>query len=254
MSKQTIALAYTRPAGALEESEYQALAEALSESARGRGFLTEHARRSRSAETNILLTAIERIEAQVRPRTAAPELGLLHDELRGVLDDVRTARARIESGGAAPKAEQLAALLDILQRRLGKLLPPPPAADAPPATRPMPEIAAPAAPPRPAAGRWLDETLEPPPAVNDASPPPRPATAERETGMPRISPTAAIKPGAPPVPVFEIEAEIKAVVAAEVESRIKTQPTTVAQTDKTADDLLTAIMALSEDERIALFT
>ena len=72
MSKQTIALAYARPADALEESEYLALVEALSESARGRGFLAEHARRSRSAETNILLTAIERIEAQVRPRMPAP--------------------------------------------------------------------------------------------------------------------------------------------------------------------------------------
>ena len=145
MSKQTIALAYTRPADALEESEYQALVEALSESARGRGFLAEHARRSRSAETNILLTAIERIEAQVRPRPAAPDA--VHDELRRVLDDLRAARARIETGGKVPKAEQLAALLDILQRRLTKLLAP--AAGDQPGAQPVPEIAAPAAPPRP---------------------------------------------------------------------------------------------------------
>ncbi len=120
MSKQTIALAYTRPADALDEAEYQALAEALSETARGRSFLAEHARRSRSAETNILLTAIERIEAQVRPRMPAPDP--LHDDLRRLLDELRTARTRVETGGAAPKVEQLAALLDLVQRRLTTLL------------------------------------------------------------------------------------------------------------------------------------
>ncbi len=242
MSKQTIALAYVRPVDALEESEYQALVEALSESARGRGFLAEHARRSRSAETNILLTAIERIEAQVRPRSAASDV--LHDELHRVLDDLRTARARIETGGKVPKAEQLAALLDMLQRRLSKLLTP--TAGDQPGARPVPEIAAPEAPRAPAA-RWLEEPLEPPPAVNDASPPPRPV--------------AAIEPGTSAMPALEIEAEIKAAVDAEIESRMKrpSAPSDAAEPVlapevESADDALAAIMALSEDERIALFT
>ncbi len=255
MSKQTIALAYTRPADALEEAEYQALLEALSESARGRSFLVEHARRSRSTETNILLTAIERIEAQVRPRQAPPEVDLLHHELSGVLDDMRTARARIESGGAAPKAEQLAALLDILQRRLRKLLPSRPAADSPQA----PEAAAPATPPRPAAARWIEEPLEPAPAVNDANPPPPSSTAEASAS--RLPPAATIKPSARQGPVFEIEAEIKAVVAAELETRTIGRPASLgaaepvdATTLTSAEDALTAIMALTEDERIALFT
>jgi hypothetical protein len=243
MSKQTIALAYTRPADALEESDYQALVEALSETARGRGFLAEHARRSRGAETNILLTAIERIEAQVRPRSPAPEP--LHDDLRRVLDEVRAARARVEAGGAAPKLEQLAALLDLVQRRLTTLLAPPPAAGQQPATRPLPQTA-PATPPRPAAARWLEEPLTPPPAVNDAGPPQRPAITEA---------------AAPPPRVIEIEAEIQAMVAAKVESKTmnpnappdaaEPAPTMVVES---ADDALAAIMALSEEERIALFT
>ena len=257
MSKQTIALAYTRPADALEESEYQALVEALSESARGRGFLAEHARRSRGAETNILLTAIERIEAQVRPRPAVPDAA--YDELRRVLDDLRAARARIEAGGAAPKAEQLAALLDIMQRRLAKMLAP--AASNQPGMQPAPETAAPAAPPRPAAARWLEEPLEPPPAVNDAGPPPRPAAVHGDTAPPPIPLAAGLETGAPSAPVFEIEAEIKAAVDADIESRMKRPPAPLAAAEpvpapaiESADDALAAIMALSEDERIALFT
>jgi hypothetical protein len=238
MSKQTIALAYTRPADALDESEYQALVEALSETARGRGFLAEHARRSRGAETNILLTAIERIEAQVRPRAPAPDP--LHDDLRRMLEELRAARARVEAGGAAPKIEQLAALLDLVQRRLTTLAAPVPAAGHPPAPRPAPETAAAAPPPRPSAARWLEEPLTPPPAVNDAGPPPRLAAA---------APTAF---------ELEIEAEIQAVVAAEVQSKAaapadapEAAPAIAAET---AENALSAIMALSEEERIALFT
>jgi len=240
MSKQTIALAYARPAEAVEESEYQALVEALSESARGRGFLAEHARRSRSAETTILLTAIERIEAQVRPRPAAADT--LHDELRRVLDELRAVRARIEAGGVTAKAEQLAAVLDMLQRRLAKLLTP--AAGDQPGVPPVPEVAPPEAP-RPSAARWLEEPLAPPPAVND-------------TGPPRLAATA------PTASALEIEAEIQAMVTAGIQSKTANPPALPADAETLeaapaiaatpADDALAAIMALSEDERIALFT
>lgn len=241
MSKQTIALAYPRPADALAESEYQALLEALSESARGRSFLAEHARRSLSTETNILLTAIERIEAQVRPRPAAPDP--LHDDVRRLLDDMRTARARIEAGGNVPKAEQLNALLDILQRRLGKLVTP--AEGERPAAPPAQEAAV---PPRPAVARWLDTPPEPAAPDNDASPPPAPATIDIEADPPRLPPVANLDQGALGAPAFAIEAGIKAVVEAEVETKTK-RPSTA-----DAEEALAAIMALSEDERLALFT
>ena len=256
MSKQTVALAYTRPAGAIAESEYQALAEALSESARGRAFLAEHARRSRSAENNILLTAIERIEAQVRPRQ--PEREPLYDELRCVLDDIRTARERIEAGGRVPKAEQLNALLDILQRRIGKLLPLPPAANIPPVA--APEAAA--APPRqrPSAAHWLDSLPEPSLADNDLGPPPAPpATPAKSGGNAQASPPAAEREPAVAA-AFEIEDEIQSVVAAELQARAKNPfappaaKPVAATTIVSAEDALAAIMALSEEERIALFS
>jgi hypothetical protein len=44
------------------DSDYDIILSALRDSARGRAFLEEHARRSRSAETASLLTAIARIE------------------------------------------------------------------------------------------------------------------------------------------------------------------------------------------------
>ncbi len=276
MAKQTIALAYSRPAETLGESEYLALVQALSESARGRAFLDEHARRSRSAETKILLTAIERIEAQVRPRPRDP----VYDDLGQVLEELRAARARIEAGGKMAKADQLGALLELLLRRITKLLPPS-AAPAARAAAPPPQPApSPAAAPRPAAQRWLEEPLVPPPPVNDALPrpaagtiaakvagalrtPPRAAPQARPQPQPKAMPAVqapAPHPARParPATAVEIEAEIQELVVTEVESRSRKAPSATAAAPRgaatSAKEALAAIMALSEEERIALFS
>ena len=122
MSKQTIALAYTQPEDALEEAPYQALVAALSANARGRAFLAEHARRSRSAETTTLLSAIARVGAQVRPQ--GPPREPIRAGLRTLLAELHTARAAIEANDAPPEADELNALLDRLQTRLTDLLAP----------------------------------------------------------------------------------------------------------------------------------
>jgi hypothetical protein len=262
MPKQSIALAYSRPPDTLGETEYHALVQALSESARGRAFLNEHARRSRSAETKTLLTAIERIEAQVRPRPRDP----LYDDLGNVLEELRTARARIEAGGKVAKADQLGALLELLLRRIGKMLPPP-ATDVKRIAPPPKPAATPTAAPRPAA-RWLEEPLVPPPAVNDARPLPRPAgsgIAAKVASTLRTPPRVArqAQPPAPPrarpATAVEIEAEIQELVVTEVESRARKMPSAATAAPKTAraitaKEALAAIMALSEEERIALFS
>ncbi|HZD90225.1 MAG TPA: hypothetical protein VE224_09010 [Pseudolabrys sp.] len=249
MSKQTIALAYPKPADVIKEAEYQALHDALSESARGRSFLAEHAKRSRSTETNLLLSAIQRIEAQVRPR--APELPALQDDLRRVLEDMATARARIETGGTVPKAEQLNALLDMLQRRLGKLIAPNTAAAVIPKTptapsAPEPAAASPTAMPRPLGPRWLEALPNPAVAGNDLAPPLKPAAVHNDVMPPRLPPAANLKSWRQPA--VEIEAEIKAVIDAELEAKSR-RPTAEA-----ASEALAAVMALSDDERLALFT
>jgi hypothetical protein len=268
MSKQSIALAYSRPSDTLGETEYHALVQALSESARGRAFLEEHARRSRSAETKILLTAIERIEAQVRPRPPDP----VYNDLGQVLEELRTARARIESGGKVAQADQLGALLELLLRRITKMLPPS-AAQAKRLAPPPKPAATPAAAPRPAAARWLEDPLVPPPAVNDALPHPSAGgIAAKVPATPRPAPAVARAPAparpaptqpapARPASAVAIEDEIKVLVDAQVESRAKKAPAPPAaakapETNRamTAKETLAAIMALSEEERIALFS
>ena len=52
------------------DGEYKAFLAVLSSSAHGRAFLAEHARRSRLAETEMLLGAIERIEAMLAEQRA----------------------------------------------------------------------------------------------------------------------------------------------------------------------------------------
>jgi hypothetical protein len=69
------AQAFAGPPESPGETEYKAFLAVLSSSARGRAFLTEHARRSRQAETEMLLGALARIEttlAEQRARTAPP--------------------------------------------------------------------------------------------------------------------------------------------------------------------------------------
>ena len=73
MSNEAQALA--GPPESPGETEYKAFLAVLSSSARGRAFLAEHARRSRQAETEMLLGALARIEttlAEQRERTAPP--------------------------------------------------------------------------------------------------------------------------------------------------------------------------------------
>ncbi len=67
-----------RPAGTPAEDDYQTFYAVLAESARGRAFLAEHARRARQADTTTLVAAFERLETRlatqlaVAPAEAAP--------------------------------------------------------------------------------------------------------------------------------------------------------------------------------------
>jgi len=50
----------------ISEADYEAIEAAVMETARGRWFLAEYARRNRHADTTMLLKALDRIEAVVR--------------------------------------------------------------------------------------------------------------------------------------------------------------------------------------------
>ena len=55
------------------EDDYEALLAALSAGARGRAFLAEFARRNRTADTEIVLTALKRLEERMAAQAAAAE-------------------------------------------------------------------------------------------------------------------------------------------------------------------------------------
>ena len=69
--------------GAPDEADYHAFCTALSESARGRAFLAEYARRNRNADTRPLLTAIERLQISLATDPAAPAEVLVQPEIAG---------------------------------------------------------------------------------------------------------------------------------------------------------------------------
>src|SRR5712671_4869976 len=67
MSKEPFALStISAPSLEDEESDYDAIRATVMESARGRWFLEEYARRNRNADTKLVLAAIERLEHLIR--------------------------------------------------------------------------------------------------------------------------------------------------------------------------------------------
>jgi hypothetical protein len=113
MADQNLALSSIPPAPPAE-ADYDALCQALMETARGRWFLEEHARRNRNTDTRTVLDAIGRIEGVIRDdraRQASQEVRF------GLLEMARTiAQTRAEVGGPAAddNAEPAAAAPDIL--------------------------------------------------------------------------------------------------------------------------------------------
>jgi hypothetical protein len=182
MPNEPLALAVIPP-DALDDAEYQALCDTLAESARGRAFLAEYARRNRHADTESLLAAIARIEARLRADASAVQR--LRDDLRVLLIAIRLARPEIDAADPAAKAEKLAKLLDLLERRI----------DAMSETKPV-----------------------------------------------------ALFPAADEAPVAHL-----AIVQPPEEPELPAAPAAVAPATLPRDPLA-AIMALSEEERIALFT
>src|SRR5258708_12851894 len=54
------------------EADYDAIREAFMETARGRWFLGEYAKRNRNADTTMVLDAVPRIEATIPPQKQPP--------------------------------------------------------------------------------------------------------------------------------------------------------------------------------------
>ena len=107
------------PAATTDEHYYQSVYGTLAASARGQAFLAEYARRNRHADTQILLTALDRLEAAVR--ADATDLARMRDGLHMLLIAIRVARPDIDAASPLTKAAKLARLLELLERRINAM-------------------------------------------------------------------------------------------------------------------------------------
>jgi chemotaxis regulatin CheY-phosphate phosphatase CheZ len=85
----------------ISEADYEAIEAAVMETARGRWFLAEYARRNRHADTTMLLKALDRIEAAMRGEHSVSPV----DRIRFDLVDMSKAIARTKAEIAAMKPD-----------------------------------------------------------------------------------------------------------------------------------------------------
>jgi hypothetical protein len=220
------------PVSPATTDDYQTLHAALSSSARGREFLAEFAGRNRHADTEMLLAALDRLEARMRADGTAHER--LRDELRMLLIAIRLTRPDIDAASAPDKAEKLVALLDMLASRIDAMV-----------ARGASDDAAPAeAPSSPAAVLSLvpisDEPELPIPAPT--APPREIALVRSAVAMPEVTFIGGAPLGPKVVEHVDIEMPAPAPIPLPAMAKLP------------ALDPLAPIKALSEFERIALFT
>jgi hypothetical protein len=215
------------------EDDYRALHDALSANTRGREFLAEFARRNRHADTEMLLAALDRLEARMRADGTAHER--LRDELRMLLIAVRLTQPNIDATGAPDKTEKLAALLDMLASRIDAMVARSASDDAPPAESPPATAVLSLVP-------ISDEPELPIPAP--AAPPREIALVRSAVAMPEVTFIGSAPLG--PKVVEHVELGKPAPVLSPIPLP--------AMTKLPAIDPLAPIKALSEFERIALFT
>ncbi|HSP24738.1 MAG TPA: hypothetical protein VLQ65_06160 [Saliniramus sp.] len=79
------------------EADYEAIEGAVMETARGRWFLAEYARRNRTADTETLLTAIGRIESIVKEERETQEMDRLRFDLMEMAKAIARTKAEIAS-------------------------------------------------------------------------------------------------------------------------------------------------------------
>jgi hypothetical protein len=226
--------------GAPDEADYHAFCAALSESARGRAFLAEYARRNRNADTRPLLTAIERLQISLATDPAAPAEVLVKQKLRALLDDIDTAQNEIEASVMAIRTAKLADLIAMVEQRLVEIM-----------TRvmsnPGPREPLPPSPPEEPAEEARARLAVVPPSDQPELPIPSPAVAQM-----------------PPITLVRTDIVMAEVTFAEPQPAPVNEPKVAAPAAvpvppaplkaSTPTDPLAAIKMLSEEERLALFT
>lgn len=95
MPEEPFALSTISPPHA-EESDYAAICATVMESARGRWFLEQYARRNRNADKKLMLAAIEHLELLIRTEPGQQA----HPGMRAELLEMARAIAQARAGGA----------------------------------------------------------------------------------------------------------------------------------------------------------
>jgi chemotaxis protein CheZ len=88
----------------LSDADYEAIEAAVVETNRGRWFLAEYARRNRHADTKMLLTAIDRLEAAIRGERTAESVDRIRFDLVEMAKAI--ARTKAEIAAIKPDVEQ----------------------------------------------------------------------------------------------------------------------------------------------------
>jgi hypothetical protein len=114
-----------------DEREYQTFCAALEASARGRAFLAEFARRNCNSDTGPLLAAVERMRSSLAVDTAEPGEALIKQKLRALLDDIDAAQSELEANIQATRSAKLAELVALVGRRIADIMTPAQVATAP---------------------------------------------------------------------------------------------------------------------------
>lgn len=128
MPEQPLALS-TVASPESSEDDYEMLHAAITDSAHGRWFLQEYARRYRAADTRVLLDAIARLQRSLTASDTREPSRELHAHLLDMAKTVAQARAQLEactdaSRHSEDRAQAIAALLKDLEWRMASLLEP----------------------------------------------------------------------------------------------------------------------------------
>lgn len=234
------------------ERNYQAFYGALAASARGRDFLAEYARRNRKADGEKLLAAIDRLHSLL-PGTAAGQSETVKRELRSLLVEVNAIQTELDSSVLAIKAAKFTELVTLVEQRISNILAsldarPVEKVDTPPMSEPAPDavegnerahLAVVPAPEQP-------ELPIPTPA---ASQPPPIALVRGEAMMAEV---AFIEP--PAKSAVPNEKNSPASAGPNVDGCQTASQESPASKSASSADPLQSIKALSEEERLALFT
>ena len=103
----------TLPQGSLAEADYGAIEQAVMETARGRWFLAEYARRNRHADTTAVLDAIGRLESVVATPRSSGDLDRVRLDIREMAHAI--ARTKAEILAIKDTAERQQAIADNIQ-------------------------------------------------------------------------------------------------------------------------------------------